>query len=447
MPRLLSVILAAALSAQVAFAVECSADKKCPEDTPCCSTYGECGVGAYCLGGCDPFSSFEIESCVPAPVCKSGTFKWDDLDDVIPNTKYLGDAEKHSWLSSGQVLSSGGNLLLTMAPDTVGTLMSYNHYVWYGKTTARMKTSRGKGVVTAFIFMSDVKDEIDFEFIGAELGTAETNYYFQGITDYTNGDAHEISDTFAEYHTYEIDWKPESITWSIDGKPIRTLERDSTFNETANRYEYPQTPARMQMSLWPAGLPTNGEGTIEWAGGLIDWKHPDVQKHGYYYAMVDEVTVECYEPPAKANIEGDKSYIYTDLAGLESSVKMTDDDHVLESLLGNGQDMEKDYPSPSGTAEPTEHSEIPLIPGMSGGGPGTDGRRPDDGDDDGDSGNGGNGGDSGNGGSSGDDGSDSKFSQNGDGGDDTSAAPAQSERVLQGSLFAVLVAVLALITI
>ena len=420
--------------------------------------YGECGVGAYCLGGCDPFSSFEIESCVPAPVCKSGTYKWDNLDDVIPNTKYLGDADKHDWLSSGQALSAGGNLLLTMAPDTVGTLMSYNHYVWYGKTTARLKTSRGKGVVTAFIFMSDVKDEIDFEFIGAELGTAETNYYFQGITDCeyaskpllitclrivdTNGDAHEISDTFMNYHTYEIDWKPDSLTWSIDGKVVRTLERDSTFNETANRYEYPQTPARVQLSLWPAGLPTNGEGTIEWAGGLVDWKHPDIEKHGYYYAMVDEVTVECYDPPAKAKIYGDKSYIYTDTAGLESSVEITDNDHVLKSLLGNGQDMEKDYPSPSGTAEPTEHSEIPLIPGLSGGGPGTDGRRPHNDKDDSDDGDGGSGG---NGGSSGDDGSDTEFSQNGNDGD-TSAAPAQSERVLQGSLFAVLVAVLALVT-
>lgn len=198
------------------------------------------------------------------------------------------------------------------------------------------------------------------------------------------------------------------------------------------------------MSLWPAGLPTNGEGTIEWAGGLVDWKHPDVEKHGYYYAMVDEVTIECYDPPANAKIDGDKSYIYTDMAGLESSVEITDKDHVLESLLGNGQDMEKDYPSPSGTAEPTDHTEIPLIPGMSGGGPGTDGRRPHDDSDNGDSGSSGNGG---NGGSSGDDGSNTEFSQNGDDGGDTSAAPAQSERVLQRSLFAVLVAVLALVTI
>lgn len=70
-----------------------------------------------------------------------------------------------------------------MAPKTVGTLLANNHYMWYGKATARLKSSRGQGVVTAFILLSDVKDEIDYEFVGADLEHAQTNYYFQGITD------------------------------------------------------------------------------------------------------------------------------------------------------------------------------------------------------------------------------------------------------------------------
>lgn len=45
-----------------------------------------------------------------------------------------------------------------------------------------MKSSRGVGVVSAFILLSDVKDEIDFEFVGADLANAQSNYYFQGIT-------------------------------------------------------------------------------------------------------------------------------------------------------------------------------------------------------------------------------------------------------------------------
>jgi beta-glucanase (GH16 family) len=94
----------------------------------------------------------------------------------------LGDASKSNWVSSGTPLVYGGNLLLTMPPNSVGTLLASTHYVWYGKITAKLKTSRGAGVVTAFILLSDVKDEIDFEFVGVELETAQTNFYFQGIT-------------------------------------------------------------------------------------------------------------------------------------------------------------------------------------------------------------------------------------------------------------------------
>lgn len=71
---------------------------------------------------------------------------------------------------------------LTMAEDTVGTLVSSTHYMWYGNAKARFATSAGAGVVTAFIILGNAKDEIDFEFVGVELGTAQTNFYNQGIT-------------------------------------------------------------------------------------------------------------------------------------------------------------------------------------------------------------------------------------------------------------------------
>ena len=144
--------------------------------------YGQCGVGAYCLGGCDPQSSFSLQSCVPAPVCKSGKYTFDSMDRITAKSKYLGDASKTDWVMDGQAVPFDGNVLLTMAPDTVGTLLASSTYMWYGNVKAKFKTSRGKGVVTAFILLSDVKDEIDYEFVGVDLKTAQTNYYHQGIT-------------------------------------------------------------------------------------------------------------------------------------------------------------------------------------------------------------------------------------------------------------------------
>jgi beta-glucanase (GH16 family) len=120
---------------------------------------------------------------VPEPTCKSQDYKLTSLDGITSNTKYLGDASKSNWVASGQALTYNNQVLLTLAPDSVGTLLASAAYVWYGKVSATLKTSRGAGVVTAFILLSDVKDEIDFEFVGADLKTAQSNYYHQGITD------------------------------------------------------------------------------------------------------------------------------------------------------------------------------------------------------------------------------------------------------------------------
>lgn len=164
--------------------ITCGDNNPCPESAPCCSTYGYCGAGAYCLGGCDPQHSFDLTSCMAAPVCKSAEYKMNSLDGIQANSDYLGDASKADWVSSGTpVVYNDQAVLLTMAADTVGTLLTSTRYVWYGKISATMTTSQGPGVVTAFILMSDVKDEIDFEFVGTDVQTAQSNYYFQGITD------------------------------------------------------------------------------------------------------------------------------------------------------------------------------------------------------------------------------------------------------------------------
>ena len=133
------------------------------------------------MGGCDPRMSFSLDSCAPEPVCESKTFNFDSLDGITANTKYLGDASTTDWVMSGQAVPYDNNILLTMAPDTVGTLLASSVYVWYGNIKATFKTSRGQGVVTAFILLSDVKDEIDYEFVGADLESAQSNYYYQGI--------------------------------------------------------------------------------------------------------------------------------------------------------------------------------------------------------------------------------------------------------------------------
>lgn len=174
------------------------------------------------------------------------------------------------------------------------------------------------------------------------------------------------SDTSTTVHTYTIDWTPDTLTWAVDGTVLRTLNRNETWNATANRWFYPQTPARIELSLWPAGLPSNPPGTVEWSGGLINWNSQYMQ-NGYYYAMFNDVSVECYNPPSGANIQGSKSYIYTDVAATNNTIEETNNIVILGSLQANGNDPglgASSSGSPKSTSAATNTPE--SVPGESG---------------------------------------------------------------------------------
>lgn len=308
---------------------------------------------------------------MPEPVCKSGTYTFSDLSRVAPNTKYLGDASAADWVSSGQPIAYQNNLLLTMAQDTVGTLLASTTYLWYGNIKATFKTSRGQGVVTAFILLSDVKDEIDYEFVGADLGTAQSNYYFQGIPNYNNELNISLSNTFENYHTYEIQWTPDSITWLVDGQVGRVKNRKDTWNATTNQWMFPQTPARVQLSLWPAGLASNGQGTVDWAGGLVDWNSVDIQTNGYYYASFESVTIDCYNATSPPGTNKNKSYYYNGETGTNDTVVDSNNATILASFQGTGLDMEAGKPvsGTATTASATPSATPESVPGLTGGDP------------------------------------------------------------------------------
>ena len=56
--------------------------------------------------------------------------------------------------------------------------MSLSLRLW---SVRAVKTGRWAGVVTAFITMSDIKDEIDWEFPGAQTTQGQSNYFWQGV--------------------------------------------------------------------------------------------------------------------------------------------------------------------------------------------------------------------------------------------------------------------------
>lgn len=318
--------------------ISCDKDNKCPKSSPCCSQYGQCGTGAYCLGGCDIRFSYSLDSCMPMPRMTDFNISFTSTKQLEKQDEYLGNSSETDWLYTGYIDTHDDALLLQMPNHTSGTVISSSKYLWYGKVSAKLKTSRDGGVITAFILFSDVQDEIDFEYVGYNLTAPQSNYYHQGILDYNNAKNSSTSDTFKNYHTYTIDWQEDKIDWYVDDEKVRTLEKKDTKNETTGDYDYPQTPSRIQMSLWPGGASSNGLGTIEWAGGEINWDSEDIKKTGYYYAYLKEVEVTTYDLPDDVELDGSDdpddlhAFLFNSTDGNMDNIYLTN----KTTWLGNG---------------------------------------------------------------------------------------------------------------
>lgn len=223
------------------------------------------------------------------------------------------------------------------------------------------------------------------------------------------------------------------MDWIVDGSVQRTLKKADTYNATSKQYEFPQTPARLQMSLWPAGQASNAQGTIDWAGGEIDWNSEDIKTVGYDYATVGEVSVKCYDPPSDAKKNGKNAYLYTNSAAMESDISITDNTTVLASLGATGLNM--DLGADKGSKGSSSSSASNSIPTSNGGSGGMTSNNTSSGESSSSSGTST---------TAGSETSTSGFTQ---GTPTGNGAAGQNERVLRGSLFGVLVALVVLVTL
>ncbi|CAG8573908.1 7232_t:CDS:2 [Ambispora gerdemannii] len=276
--------------------------KKCPKESPCCNN-GWCSNNPrFCSTGCDPDNSYSSKSCYPTPYCVN-LFDNFDAPKMINANNFSGNPNNYDWTSDftpDYASYSDSNLLLSMKYDGVnknsvgnyqgfGSTVSSTRWMEYGWITAKIKTASSKlGVVSSFITRGLQGDEVDFEWVGLAPSEVQSNYYWQGVLDYGHSTHHKIgSDSSADYHIYEIEWMPDHITWSLDGKPLRTLQFEDT-KASNGSFLFPSGPQRIQFSVWDGGMAA--EGTANWAGTPTDWS----DKSRVYTMSVDWVNITCY---------------------------------------------------------------------------------------------------------------------------------------------------------
>ncbi|KJS37398.1 MAG: hypothetical protein VR74_08810 [Hyphomonas sp. BRH_c22] len=116
----------------------------------------------------------------------------------------------------------------------------------FGHYEVVMQAASGSGVVSSFFThtdstFGDPHDEIDIEFLGNDTHRLHANIFANGETE---GSIYidlpfDASDA---PHLYAFDWQPDSVSWFVDEKLVKTV--------TSAERQIPQTRGRIIMNIW-----------------------------------------------------------------------------------------------------------------------------------------------------------------------------------------------------
>ncbi|KAH0533737.1 hypothetical protein FGG08_007580, partial [Glutinoglossum americanum] len=205
------------------------------------SIFSAWSANAQTFTSCNPLS----QSCPPDPALGKSV--------SIDFTK--GPSDMFTTLGSPTYGSNGAQFTVARSGDSPQIISKF--YIMFGKFEVTLRTAPGAGIVSSAVLQSDDLDEIDWEWLGADNGQVQTNYFGKGQTgSYDRGAFHPNPGNQDAFHTYTIDWTANQIAWQIDGSTVRTLL------PAASNNQYPQTPMQIKLGAWSGGDPANAPGTI-----------------------------------------------------------------------------------------------------------------------------------------------------------------------------------------
>ncbi|KAF2091822.1 glycoside hydrolase family 16 protein [Saccharata proteae CBS 121410] len=213
--------------------------------------------------------------------------------------------ENESWTAAiGTNLGWDSELGAVFTIDSKTDAPTYHtdFYIFFGYVEVKMRAANGTGIISSIVIESEDLDEIDWEWLGGNNTSVETNYFGKGnTTTYDRAIYYDLETPCDTMHTYGINWTAEALTWYIDGEAVRTLE----YSDALNGSNYPQTPSRVSLGSWAGGASSN-YWTVQWAGGETDFDDAPFNMY------VESVKVINYNPGM--------NYNYTDETGSWQSI-------------------------------------------------------------------------------------------------------------------------------
>lgn len=204
--------------------------------------------------------------------------------------------------SQGNPTYGANGVSFTVAKSGDSPQLMSKWYIMFGRVEITMQAAPGAGIVSSSVLQSDDLDEIDWEWIGAQPGQVQTNYFGKGqTTTYDRGAVHAVNSATSQFHKYTVDWTEDRIVWQIDGVTVRVL------NANAANGQYPQTPMQFKFGAWSGGDPSNAQGTITWAHGPTDYSK------GPFTMVVQSIAVTDYSTGTQ--------YKYGDTSGAWTSIE------------------------------------------------------------------------------------------------------------------------------
>lgn len=206
-------------------------------------------------------------------------------------------------------INGDNGAIMTITNDKHAPLIKTNKSLFFGKVEVVVKAAPGVGIVTSVVLESNDGDELDWEWIGGEQTNVQTNFFSKGLNEFVHGKTHAIGFNAMEgLHSYTIEWTPDFMAFSVDGKEIRRAGPA----EAENGAKWPQTPVQVKLGTWVGGKPSNPDGTIEWAGGLADFKQAPFI--GWYKSV--KITDYC------GGKDKATEYVYTDVSGRMDTIEV-----------------------------------------------------------------------------------------------------------------------------